>query len=114
MINTHTHLVLVLFNKMKEQKLESKQKSNVDLLLKLGFCPLVPSRNAEIRVWGEGEKNSFCCFAIQGRPQQANALKTVSSFGRENSIWSYSLEVENRAADKDQGRGKLAFFKASV
>ena len=44
-----------------------------------GLCPLLLNRNAET-VLGEGEKN---CFARQRRPQQANALKTVPSFGEE-------------------------------
>ena len=35
------------------------------------------------RVWGEGEKDSFYCFARQKRPQQANTLplgRIVGSF----------------------------------
>ena len=63
-------------------------------------------------VWREGvkeKKNSFSCFARQRRPQQTNALKTVPSFGKEQEVF-YSLGVENKATDKDQGRCKLAFF----
>ena len=59
------------------------------------------------------EKNSFYCFARQMGPQQANALHTMTPLG-ENRKWFYSLGVENRARDKDQGRGKLALsFKVA-
>ena len=46
-------------------------------LPKLGFCPLVPSRNAETRVLDEGGKNSFIALPDKGGSQPANALKTV-------------------------------------
>ena len=34
------------------------------------------------RVLGEVEKSSFYCFARQKRPQEASALKTVPSLGK--------------------------------
>ena len=34
------------------------------------------------RVWSEGEKFSFYCSARQRSPQEANALKTVLSIGK--------------------------------
>ena len=88
----------------------------LSLSLILSFCGrnlasvLVLNRNSEPRVLGEGEKETSYCFARQKRPQQA--LKTVPPL-RENRRWFYSLGVENRATDKDQGRFKFAvFFKA--
>ena len=60
------------------------------------------------------EKKSFYCFARQRRVQQANALQTVPPLGEMGRCF-YSLGVKNRAAHKDQGRGKLVLsFKASV
>ena len=47
-------------------------------------------------------------------PQQVNALKTVTTV-EGIKRWFYGWGVENRAIDKDQGRGKLALsFKAGV
>ena len=34
------------------------------------------------RVWGEGEKDSFHCFARQRMPQQADSLKLCSPWGK--------------------------------
>ena len=48
------------------------------------------------------------CFARQRRPQQANALKSVPLLGLGGGF--IVLGVENRAADKEQSRGKLGFF----
>ena len=63
---------------------------------------------------GEGEKDSIIALPGKGKSQQAKALKTVPPWERLGSgfiIWG----VENRAREKDQGRGKLALFlKASV
>ena len=77
-------------------------------LPKLGLCPPMPNRNTET-VLGEREKDSFYCFARQRRPQQAKALKTLPLLG-EIRMWFYSLGVENRAADKEQGRGIVFLF----
>ena len=56
----------------------------LQLLLKLGLRPLVLNRYSETEFWvKEKEKDSFYGFARQRRPQQANALNTVSPFGRE-------------------------------
>ena len=56
------------------------------LLLKLGLCPPVPNRNAETEFWVKEEKSSVYCFARERRSQQANALKTVPLFGREQKV----------------------------
>ena len=53
------------------------------VLPELGLCPPVLNRNMETEFWLKEKKNSFCCFARQKRPQQANVLKTVPSFGEE-------------------------------
>ena len=52
------------------------------LVAEFSLYPPVPNRNMET-VLGKGERNIFYCFARQMRPQQADALKTVRSFVRE-------------------------------
>lgn len=83
------------------------------LLPKPGFCPPLPNRNVETEVWVKGKKTALLLCQAKGATV-ATALKTVpplEGFKR----WFYSLGVENRAADKDQGRGKLALSsKAGV
>ena len=68
---------------------------------------------------GEGEKNSFIALPRRGGSQQAKYLKdrapspaALGEIGR----WFYSIAsgVKNRAADKDQGRGKLTLFSKLV
>ena len=56
-----------------------------------------------------GDIDSFHYFARQRRPQQANVLKTVPPWKGLGGGFIV-LRVENRAADKDHGRGKLALF----
>ena len=51
------------------------------MLLKLGLCPQMLNRNTETEFWIREKKSSSYCFARQRRPQQGNALKTVSSIG---------------------------------
>ena len=59
------------------------------LLLKLCLCAPALHRNSETE-FGVKEKNSFYCFVRQRGPQQANALKTVLSFGEElQGVLSY-------------------------
>ena len=64
------------------------------------------NRNAGTEFWVKEEKNSFYCFSRQSKPQQANALETVPLLG-ENRRLSYSLGVENRAANKNQVSASL-------
>ena len=71
----------LLFSSILKQQNRSQEQPSPELLAKLSLSPLVPSRNSET-VMGEGEKDSFYCFARQRKPQQANALKTVSSIGK--------------------------------
>ena len=61
------------------------------------------------------EKKKLALLLCQAKEStEVNALKTVPSLG-EIRKWFYSLEVENRAKDKDQGRYKnVFFFKAGV
>ena len=76
----------------------------IELLPKFGL-----STSAELKcrdgVLGKGEKDSLYCFARQRKPQQANALKTVSSNGK-NCEEFYSKKEKNRFLD----RNKHAFF----
>ena len=60
------------------------------------------------------EKKTALCFARQREPWQATALKTVPPLGGRGR-WVYSLGVQSRAIDKDQGGLELALFsKAGV
>lgn len=59
---------------------------------------------------GEGEKKSFYCFSRQRRPQQANALKDCLPLG-ETRKGPCRLGVEDKAADEDSGRCRLASSK---
>ena len=90
-----------------------KTKEPLSLLPKVGLCPLVLNRNAEREFW-EKEKKITYSFARQRSVTQENILKTLPHWerlGGGSMVWG----VENRAIDKDQGRGKLALFlKASV
>ena len=54
------------------------------------------------RVLGKGVKHSFCCFARQRRPQQANALKTLSSSGETCGEFE-SKKEKGSVPDKNQG-----------
>lgn len=49
-------------------------------LLKLSLCPLMPNRNAE---FGVKKKIYTDCFAKERRLQQADAIKIVPRFERE-------------------------------
>ena len=60
-------------------------------------------------VLGEGENASFYCFARQRRPQQAKALKTVPSLGK-NYREIYNKKEKNRFSDKNPVWGKHPFF----
>ena len=64
------------------------------LLLELSLCLLVPKRDAETRVLGEGEKkNSFITLPGKGGSQQASASKALPPLG-EIGRWFYSLGSE--------------------
>ena len=59
------------------------------------------------------EKNSPIALSGKGGAQQANAFTTAPTPERLEGgfiVWG----VQNRAADKDQGRGKLALFSKLV
>ena len=82
------------------------------LLLKLGLCRPVPNRNVEMELC-KGERSGFYCFARQRRPQVVNALKTALLWERRGG-GLMSFRVGNRATDKHQGKGQIAFYKAGI
>ena len=51
---------------------------------------------------GKRKKKKLYCFARQRRPQQANALKIVTSIGK-NCGEFYSKKEKNRIPDKNLG-----------
>ena len=61
------------------------------------------------RVLGEGEKDSFNCFARQRRPQQANVLKAMPSIGKYCREF-FSKKETNRFSDRHQHWGIHAFL----
>ena len=84
-----------------------------EVLQKLSLCPPLQSRKWR-QEFLEKEKKVALLFCHAKGPQKANALKTVplwTGLGGGFIVWG----VENRAANKDQGRGKFALsFKAGV
>ena len=79
------------------------------MLLKSGLCLPMPNRDVETEFGVKEKKNSFYCFARQRRPQQANALKTVPSIGK-NCREFFSKKEKNRFSYKNQDWGRHAFF----
>ena len=69
----------------------------------------MPSKNAETEFWAK-EKKVALLLCQENESWDANDLKTMPSL-EENRKCFYSMEVENRATDKDKRRCKLVFFK---
>ena len=60
---------------------------------------------------GEGGRSNLNCFARQMGSQQAAALKTGSTFGRDEEGGGFTVwGVENTAPEKVQGGCKLALY----
>ena len=85
----------------------------VVVLSEVSLCPLVPHRNTETEFWVKEKK--FVLLLCQAKEGHSRLMpqRLCPPLG-EIREWVYSLGGENRATDKDQGRGKFSFFRAGA